>query len=343
MFSSSTLFTLLPFVLSVAGHGMVKNVQIGNGKKYPGSAGPGADPSNSPVRAVTGPDPVKDFSSSDFACGTGSPKPAPIMATANAGDKVQTWWQGGTGINWFHDVGPIMTYMAACDGDCASFTPSKSTKWFKISEEGLPSGDKLGASSSLWAQAKTNDGSPVSVTIPSGLPDGNYLFRQEMVALQLGQTSGGAEFYPNCIQMKVGKGGTAKVNAGPTTSFPGAYKASDPGILVDVYTPAGPYKFPGPAVANIASGSSGSSDSSGDDSGSDNSGSDSSSSAAAPSGTAPANAGSDPSASSSPTATDASSAPASTSTKTCKSKRSMRKVRKSSLSAHQKRRMDASH
>jgi len=55
-----------------------------------------------------------------------------------------------------------------------------------------------------------------------------------------------------CAQLKVSGSGTTAPSS--TVSSPGAYKATDPGILVSIYnnqgqpTGNGPYKIPGPAV-----------------------------------------------------------------------------------------------
>jgi len=329
MYSATTLIALLAAGSAlVSGHGIIKKLEV-NGKTYPGALGPGSDPSNSPVRTVASGDPIDDVTLPSMACGT-SAKNAPLSAAVKAGDQLKVYWQAETGINWFHNVGPILAYMTKCTGDCKDFTPDGSTNWFKISEQGLKS------DGTSWYQADMNNGSPANLTIPSGLSDGNYLLRHEIIALQNGQTKDKSEFYPNCVQMTVSGGASGNVSPTPTTHFPGAYKDTDPGIFVNVYNPGLKYVMPGPAVASIAKGSS--------SGGGDNS---SSSDAPAPSApvasSAPANAA--------PTPTDAAPAssapvPSSTSTKgsgTCKRKRSTNKAKrtqqKRALKAHAKRRL----
>lgn len=117
-----------------------------------------------------------------------------------------------------------MSYMAKCSGDCASYTPDDSTEWFKIDEEGETDG--------TWAQANLNSGAPANVTIPNGLAAGNYLLRHEIIALQNAQTEGGTEYYPGCIQMTITGDSTGTPDT--TVHFPGAYSATDPGILGNV-------------------------------------------------------------------------------------------------------------
>ncbi|KAI0310550.1 glycoside hydrolase, partial [Amylostereum chailletii] len=72
------------------------------------------------------------------------------------------------------------------------------------------------------------DGNMVSTTIPKNLKAGNYLLRSELIALHTAGSVGGAEFYPGCVQLKVG--GDATGTASPTVSIPGLYSDSDPGI-----------------------------------------------------------------------------------------------------------------
>jgi len=335
MHSTSTFFAILLAASSsfVSGHGIIKNVVI-NGKTYPGALGPGSDPSNSPVRAVASGDPIFDVTSSDMACGTNS-QLAPISAVAAPGDTIQVSWQAETGINWFHNVGPTLAYMAKCSGDCKTYKPDGSTQWFKITAQGLKAGsDTSGLSSTDWIQAEMNNGSPLPVTIPSDLSDGNYLLRHEIIALQNGQTKDKAEFYPNCIQMTIsgGKNGNsdAAQNITPMTTFPGAYKDTDAGIFVDVYNPGLNYKMPGPAIANIAQGSSGSAPESG---------------SAPGSSSAPANVA--PTPTPVPSAASSSAAPVPTSsstgnsTSTCKKRRgnNSKRMEKRALRTHAKRRV----
>lgn len=146
-------------------------------------------------------------------------------------------------FQWFHNVGPIMTYMASCGtAGCASFN-SSGARWFKIAQAGLQS-------DGTWAQAALLTGAAATVSLPSNIAPGEYLIRHEIIALHTAMASGGAEFYPSCTQLKIGGSHTGTPNA--TVSFPGAYKDSDAGILVDVYDLVGSYVFPGPAISNLS-------------------------------------------------------------------------------------------
>ena len=75
----------------------------------------------------------------------------------------------------------------------------------------------------------------VTFTIPKSTPNGDYLFRVEHIGLHVAQSVGGAQFYLSCGQITVTGGGSGK--PGPLVAFPGAYSATDPGILIDIYYP----------------------------------------------------------------------------------------------------------
>jgi hypothetical protein len=70
-------------------------------------------------------------------------------------------------------------------------------------------------------------------TIPQCLAPGSYLVRHELVALHAAWAYPGAQFYPSCFQVRVTGSGTARPSG--LVSFPGAYKATDPGVVFDVY------------------------------------------------------------------------------------------------------------
>ncbi len=86
-----------------------------------------------------------------------------------------------------------------------------------------------------------------SATIPKCIPSGDYLLRIEHIGLHVAQSKAGAQFYISCAQITVAGGGTTV--PGPTVALPGAYSASDPGILININYPVPTaYVNPGPAV-----------------------------------------------------------------------------------------------
>ncbi|KAG6370610.1 glycosyl hydrolase family 61-domain-containing protein [Boletus reticuloceps] len=248
---ASTLFSLILPAL-VSAHGYVYKVSI-DGTVYQGNSVGTTATVKSAIRQVNSNEPVKGATNPDITCGPGS-QPAALAANANPGSTVQVYWVGGTtgSSPWPHDTGPVMHYMAQCQGDCSTYNPS-SAEWFKISELGQQNG------TSTWYQAQIKSGGPVTFTIPSTLAAGNYMLRSEIITLQLAMTQGGAEFYPSCIQLSVGGSQTGQPTTSEEVKFPGAYSDTDPGIYTpNVYNPGFTYTFPGPPVVNLASnGSSG--------------------------------------------------------------------------------------
>ena len=101
--------------------------------------------------------------------------------------------------------------------------------WFKVQEEG-----RQGTSSTWAANALMVAGGSVNYTIPACLAAGYYLVRHEIIALHSASTYPGAQFYPGCHQLKVTGSGTTKPSSG-LVSFPGSYKASDPGVTYNAY------------------------------------------------------------------------------------------------------------
>ncbi|KAI0739448.1 glycoside hydrolase [Daedaleopsis nitida] len=235
------LFSILAVVPVVSGHGFLSSVTI-DGKTYKGNT-PGSSSISSPIRMVSDIGPVKGATNPDITCGLSAQKAA-IVADAQPGSTVSLMWRNPTRGNWIHDVGPLMTYLASCgSAGCASFNHS-SARWFKIQESGL-------RSDGTWAMHDLYVGEPAKVALPSNLAAGEYLLRHELLALHAAQTLGGAEFYPACVQLRVG--GTKSGKPAATVALPGAYSDTDKGILVDVYTdPGASYEFPGPAVSNLA-------------------------------------------------------------------------------------------
>lgn len=221
-------------------HGIVSDLKVGD-DWYTGSL-PFQDPyvQGGVERIVwsfydNGNGPVEDVSSDDIVCNKNA-KAAALTAPINAGDKVLLDW-----TTWPDShKGPVMTYLADCDGECSSATPS-SLKWFKINHAGYDASSKTWASDTL---IKNNNS--WTVTIPSKLKSGNYLLRHEILALHSAGSSGGAQFYPMCANLKVSGSGSATPDS--TVSFPGAYKADDAGILVNIYNGLTSYTIPGPAV-----------------------------------------------------------------------------------------------
>nr|GAT49585.1 predicted protein [Mycena chlorophos] len=206
-------------------------------------------PPPSAIRQIANNLPVKDVSSPALTCGLhANVRPATEVATIPAGSTLTLGWETLTASGfWFHDVGPMMAYLADCGGSCVGFDPGVGeARWFKITEVGME-GD------GTWAQAKLDTGAPANITLPPTLKAGNYLLRHEIIALHTAQSLGGAEFYVGCVQLAVTGSGHGVPAPSELVRIPGAYGARDEGILVDVYDMQAPYVFPGPKVAAFVS------------------------------------------------------------------------------------------
>jgi lytic cellulose monooxygenase (C1-hydroxylating) len=85
----------------------------------------------------------------------------------------------------------------------------------------------------------------VDLVIPTDIAGGDYLMRAEALALHTAGSSGQAQFYMTCFQLTIDSDGDATPE---TVDFPGAYSASDKGILVNIHASMSTYIAPGPTV-----------------------------------------------------------------------------------------------
>jgi len=193
---------------------------------------------------------IGDPTSNLIACNGGSnpTTPSNVVIDVKAGDTVTAIWRhtqtssGSDVIDPGHK-GPVMAYMKKVTD--AVTDPGYGPGWFKISEAGW-SGSSMqsGWATDALIAAQGNQ----KITIPSCIAPGQYLLRAELIALHGAGSPGGAQFYMECAQINVIGGTGTKTPA--TVSLPGAYKATDPGILINIFSTPPPksYTIPGPAV-----------------------------------------------------------------------------------------------
>ncbi|KAH9915032.1 cellulose-growth-specific protein [Epithele typhae] len=242
MISAAALATALALgVAQVTAHGGVLEYDI-DGVTYKGFKAYNTPVGQSSIqREWDTYDPITDPTASYISCNTkgatlGSGQ---LSAQVEAGATVTAYWN-----TWPHTIGPVMVYMANCDGPCTSATPA-ALDWFKIEHAGLLSGD---LPTGAWAQgALVAANSSWTTTIPAALAPGEYMLRHELLAIH---TPNQAQFYPECAQLIVTGSGSAVPPAKYLVKLPGAYAASDPGVTLDVYAQPGVtnYTIPGPAV-----------------------------------------------------------------------------------------------
>ncbi|KAJ7366865.1 glycoside hydrolase family 61 protein [Mycena albidolilacea] len=240
----SALLATLLLTPRIAAHGWVASITVA-GTTYQGPPIGTSSDLASVIRQVNTNSPVTSVSDPNLACGPNA-QLAQDNADANPGDSIAVDWVSTAGA-WFHDVGPMLTYLANCGSASCSEFDAANAMWFKIQQ--------AGRDASGWAQAQLNSGASATLSLPSNLAPGNYLLRHEIIALQNGGSQGGAEFYASCSQLRVGGSGTGAPTSSDLVKIPGAYSATDPGILVDVYSnPNAPYTFPGPPIASFIAG-----------------------------------------------------------------------------------------
>ncbi|KAF6809572.1 endoglucanase II (glycosyl hydrolase family 61) [Colletotrichum sojae] len=246
----SAAFSFL--VASASGHAIFQKLSV-NGVDQGSLKG---------IRAPSSNNPIQNVNDGGFACNNNIQYKDNNIITVPAGAQVGAWWGhvigGAQGPNDAdHPIasshkGPIMVYLAKVDNAASAGTAG--LKWFKVAEAGL--------SGSTWAvDTMISNGGWHYFILPSCVAPGDYLLRVELLALHSASIPGEAQFYMECAQIRVtGSGNNAGSNF---VSFPGAYAANHPGILVSIYDNTGrptnggrPYSIPGPVVITCSGGGS---------------------------------------------------------------------------------------
>ncbi|TIB73531.1 hypothetical protein E3Q23_02977 [Wallemia mellicola] len=229
-------------ISSALAHGVISYIDVAQGFTGPQPQ----ESADSPIWTA-GIDPVTDAYSPDMFCGPDS-HTNNQMASIGAGSAMTIYWEETQGTNWPHNTGPIITYLAACNGDCANMDAG-SAQWFKIDQQAFSNGQ--------WVQATLLNGAGYQVTIPSDLAAGNYLMRTEIIALH----NSYPEFYPRCSSWTITGGGSNSYSSEATGSFPGSYSPSDAGLsqsgsgIYNVQSTSD-YSFPGPELITVGQGGS---------------------------------------------------------------------------------------
>ncbi|KAB5572679.1 glycoside hydrolase [Coniochaeta sp. 2T2.1] len=239
-----SLVSVLAYSLAAEAHCIFQRVSI-NGKDSGSLTG---------IRAPNNNNPVQDVNSNNMICGAPGTTSQTVLSVA-PGDRIGAWWQHVIGGPQFANdpdnpiakshKGPVMAYLAKVD-NAASASTNSGLKWFKIWE------DSFDTSSRKWGVDNMISNSGWTYfNLPNCIAPGQYLLRMETLALHSAKNQGQAQFYQSCAQINVSGSGTFAPSS--TVIFPGAYKANDPGILINIYGTAGqpdnggkPYTAPGP-------------------------------------------------------------------------------------------------
>ncbi|KAK4232012.1 family 61 putative glycoside hydrolase [Podospora fimiseda] len=212
------------------------------------------------IRTPTYDGPITNVASNDVACngGPNPTTPSSQIITVQAGTSLKAVWRhtltsGPDNVMDPSHKGPTLAYLKKVSN--ALTDSGIGNGWFKIQEDGLNNG--------VWGTTKViNNAGLHTIDIPACIENGQYLLRAEMIALHGAGSPGGAQLYMECAQINI-VGGTGEARP-QTVAFPGAYKANDPGITINIYSMSASsrYVIPGPPVFTC-SGSSSSGGSSG--------------------------------------------------------------------------------
>ncbi|KAI3318474.1 lytic polysaccharide monooxygenase [Xylariaceae sp. AK1471] len=278
-------------VTGVKGHGGIYNYTI-DGVDYPGHYPWLPEEGQVSIQRRWWPDPIYTTQHPNLACNRGNPaaKTLPkLHAPVRAGANVTAWYLAppcpinpsvpfpttppstswgdydppmacaGPEYQWPHGQGPVMVYMANCEGPCDEWDGT-GKRWFKVWETGYSR-----KSWPVWEPRSSQDDEPinsweaweagyiirrgVNMTIPRALKPGNYLIRHEAINLEAN-----LQLYPECAQLNITGDGKAVPDPEYLVEFPGAYRDDQEGLEIagDIYSPRGhsTYNFtmPGPKV-----------------------------------------------------------------------------------------------
>lgn len=142
--------------------------------------------------------------------------------------------------------------MAACNGDCSTVDKTK-LEFFKIAEMGQLELGAGGGKAGRWADDVLRDANGAwNVTVPKSIQSGNYVLRNEIIALHSAYDVGAAQLYPTCINIAVSGGGDVLPEGVVGTQL---YSKEDPGIHYNIYNDESKpkYQIPGPALCKFNS------------------------------------------------------------------------------------------
>jgi lytic cellulose monooxygenase (C1-hydroxylating) len=184
-----------------------------------------------------GPIAPDQFNTPDMICHINATN-APLAAKVTAGSNVTVFW---TAWPESHH-GPMLDYLAACNGDCATVDKTK-LSFFKIDAVGLIDGSKPPG---VWGDDQMiKNNNSWTVIVPASIAPGQYVLRHETIALHSAGQEGGAQAYPQCVNLDVQSQGSDKPQGVLGTQL---YTPTDKGIVYNIYQVNTDYPIPGPAL-----------------------------------------------------------------------------------------------
>ncbi|KEZ40637.1 hypothetical protein SAPIO_CDS8559 [Scedosporium apiospermum] len=167
--------------------------------------------------------PVTDLASKDLICNQGGISGAStVVLNAKVGDEIT--FTTDTAV--YHQ-GPISIYLSRAPGSVQDYDGSDG--WRKVYDWGPTLG---GNGQSSWPMFNT-----YKYTLPTCLPDGEYLFRIQSLGIHNPYPAGIPQFYISCAQLNI-TGGTGTLDSWEQpVQIPGVFKATDPGYTANIYDP----------------------------------------------------------------------------------------------------------
>ncbi|KAK1751319.1 lytic polysaccharide monooxygenase [Echria macrotheca] len=249
MRAEATAAIVLASVGLVSAHGWIDIWTIG-GKNYTGfnpTAAPWVPDQGTAAWPAwnddTGPVYSKNVNTPDIICSINATNAKISTQPIAAGSTVDLHWTAWPDSHH----GPILSYLAPCNGDCTQ-TDKTTLKWFKIEQAGQISLGVGGGKAGYWAADKLRDNNGAwTVAIPSSIKPGNYVLRNEIIALHSAYDVGAAQFYPQCVNVQITGGGAESPPGVVGTEL---YTPTDAGVHYNIYNDeAKPvYQFPGPPL-----------------------------------------------------------------------------------------------
>lgn len=259
MWASTTIpiLALLPSLVSA--HGRIVNITTSTGTVYNGwdpELALSAQPNSLlPIAAWSASNlgniyvPPSSFNTSNITCHFNA-EPGALHVNTTAGDTLRLQWN-----EWpVSHSGPVLTYLAACEGgNCADADKNK-LKWVKIDEVGWLNSTnwEIGLGGTWASNVLISQDFSWTVKVPDGLAEGGYVLRHEIIALHVANETDGAQAYPQCVNLRVKKGGEMQIDGGVLGQE--LYHEDDKGILVDIHGKLDGYVIPGPRVWGGATG-----------------------------------------------------------------------------------------
>jgi hypothetical protein len=236
-------FTLIMGIASIANaHTLFTTLRINDKNQGDGTC------VRQPSDAATATGPIYPLDGDEMACGRDGGRAVPFICPAPNGAKLTFEFRGWPDYEQREVIdeghkGPCAVYIKKVDD---MFSDSAAGGgWMKIWEDGYD------VDNDRWCvDTLIENNGLLSVNLPTGLPDGYYIVRPEVIALHFAY-KGDPQYYANCAQIYIEGGGSGplEIPSEYEASIPGYVSGEESGLTYNIYesSPA-KYTVPGPKV-----------------------------------------------------------------------------------------------